>query len=239
MQSLWRMVYPPQCVSCGEMVEEDFALCGPCRRDCWFISGLVCDACGAPLPGEEACSDGVLCDDCLTTARPWDKGRSVFLYRDTGRKLVLSLKHGDRTDLAVPAGRWMAKAAAELTVPDMLVVPVPLHRWRFFKRRYNQSALLAQSVARQLGLSYCPDALIRPRRTQPQDGKGLNERFENLSGRILPHPRRQKHLNNRKVLLVDDVITSGATLAAASEACFAAGASQICVLTLARVVKHT
>lgn len=237
MQRLTRMLYPPQCISCRALVEEDFALCGACRRDTWFISGLVCDACGVPLTGEAAPEEHVLCDDCLKIARPWEQGRAALLYRETGRKLVLALKHGDRTDLVRPLSRWMAQAATPILRPDMVVVPIPLNRWRFFKRRYNQAALLARAVAKEHDLTYLPDALIRPRRTKPLDGMSVEQRFEILSQKIQPHPRRSERLQDRSVLLIDDVMTSGATLAAASEACFAAGATQICVLTLARVAK--
>ncbi len=159
------------------------------------------------------------------------------MYRETGRKLVLALKHGDRTDLVRPMSRWMAQAAEPLIRPDMVVVPVPLNRWRFFKRRYNQAALLAQGVSRLCALEFVPDALMRPKRTKPQDGMSVDDRFANLAGRILPHARQGMRLKDRPVLLVDDVMTSGATLAAATEACLAAGAKEICVLTLARVAK--
>lgn len=99
MQALLRLIYPPQCLSCGAEVDTDFALCPACWRDTPFITGLVCDGCGTPLPGEE--STAVHCDDCLTLARPWDQGRAALLYRDKGRGFVLSLKHGDRGDLAI------------------------------------------------------------------------------------------------------------------------------------------
>ena len=157
--------------------------------------------------------------------------------KDTGRRLVLALKHGDRTDLVRPMVKWMSKAATPILQPDMVVVPIPLHRWRFFKRRYNQAALLARAFAQAHDLTYLPDSLIRPGRTQALDGKSVEQRFETLADRIKPHPLRGTRLKDRQVLLVDDVMTSGATLAAASEACMAAGASQICVLTLARVAK--
>ncbi|WP_229666177.1 ComF family protein [Actibacterium pelagium] len=231
------MLYPPQCILCRALVEEDFALCGGCRRDTWFISGLVCDACGVPLPGTAEADERVLCDDCLKIARPWVQGRAALIYRDTGRKLVLALKHGDRTDLVRPLSRWMSQVASPILLPDTVVVPIPLNRWRFFKRRYNQAALLARAVADQTGLTYLPDALIRPQRTRPLDGMSVEQRFETLSQKIRPHPRRSTQLKDRSVLLVDDVMTSGATLAAATEACLVAGATRVCVLTLARVAK--
>ena len=236
MQRALRLVFPPQCVSCGDLVESEFSLCGPCWRETWFISGLVCDLCGAPLPGEEA--EGVVhCDDCLQRPRPWARGRAALVYRDKARRLALALKHGDRTDLGRPAARWMFRAAQPILAPDLLVAPMPLHRWRLLKRRYNQAALLAEAVARRAGLEYCPDLLIRPRATPAQEGMSAEARFANMAGRIAAHPRRAARISGRRVLLVDDVMTSGASFTAAAEACHAAGAKEVFALALARAVK--
>src|SRR6056297_1237354 len=159
-QTAVRLVYPPRCISCGGLVESDFGLCGPCWRDTPLISGLVCDACGTQLPGA-AGPQVDYCDDCLVTARPWSRGRSALRYHDNARRLVLALKHGDRQDLARPAAAWMARAAQPLLRPDTLIAPVPLHWLRMLSRRFNQAALLAQGVARETGLDWCPDLLIR------------------------------------------------------------------------------
>ena len=157
-------------------------------------------------------------------------------YRQCG-SLVLALKHGDRMDLARPAGAWMAKAAQPILKPGMLVVPVPLHWFRLFRRKYNQAALLSKAVARLAGLAQCPDALIRRRPTGTQDGKTRDGRFANLIGAFLVPPRREAAIRDRDILLVDDVMTSGATFAAATEALVAAGAASVSVLSLARVAK--
>lgn len=236
LQSALHLIFPPQCVSCGALVESDFALCGPCWRDAHFISGLVCDGCGVPLLGDDS-GERVRCDDCLTRDRPWTRGRAALLYKDNARRLVLALKHGDRAELARPAASWMARAAAPILQPGMVAAPIPLHRFRLFRRRFNQAALLAHGIARETGLELCPDLLLRRRVTEVQDGKGVEARFVNMSGAITAHPRRQARLAGRHVLLVDDVMTSGATLAAATEACLEAGAAAVSVLVLARVAK--
>ncbi len=170
------LIYPPQCLLCDAAVTTDFALCGTCWRDTPFIAGLACDKCGSPLPGDGP-ADGsvVLCDDCLTIARPWKRGRAALLYKDNARSMVLALKHADRIDLARPAADWMARAAAPILVPDMLVAPVPLHWLRLFKRKYNQAGLLAGHVASVAGLAFCPDLLQRARRT-PDAGRARPRR---------------------------------------------------------------
>ena len=236
MQSLLRLIYPSQCIGCDALLVQDMALCGTCWRATPFISGSVCDACGVPLPVEDD-GQAVLCDDCLTIARPWASGRAALLYRDNARRIVLALKHGDRLELARPAARWMQTAAAPWLEPGQVMVPVPAHWSRFLRRRYNQAALLARELARLAGATYLPDALIRTRRTDVQDGMGLDQRFQNMSQAIAPHPKYSDALIGKNVLLVDDVMTSGATIAAATEASLASGAARVCVLALARVAK--
>ena len=235
-QAALHLIYPPQCLTCGALVTTDFGLCGPCWRETPFIVGLVCDQCGVPLPGEDS-GKPEHCDDCLTIARPWSRGRAALLYKDNARSLVLALKHGDRLDLARPAVKWMLRAAAPILGPGMLVAPIPLHWMRLFRRRYNQSALLSRAIAKSADLDHCPDLLIRRRATGTQDGRGRDARFANMSNALALHPKRAARAEGRHILLIDDVMTSGATLAAAAEACVAGGASAVSVVTLARVAK--
>lgn len=237
MQALLHVVYPPQCLTCDERVTSDFGLCGVCWRDTPFVTGLVCDACGTPLPGDDS-GDRVHCDDCLATPRPWSRGRAALIYDGNARHMVLALKHGDRLDLARPAAAWLLAAAAPIIQPGMLVTPVPLHWFRLVRRKYNQAAVLSRAVADAVGLEHCPDLLIRPRRTGTQDDRTREDRIRNMTGAIRPHPRRAGRILGRHVLIVDDVMTSGATLMAATEACLGAGASAVSVLALARVPRR-
>lgn len=229
-------IYPARCLTCGAIVDADFGLCGSCWRDTSFIGGTVCDGCGAPLPGADG-GDSAECDACLRSPRPWKSGRAAILYSDTGRKLVLALKHGDRQEIARPAGLWLAQAAQALLTQNTLIAPVPLHWVRMIKRRYNQSALLAKTLAARVERPMCPDLLQRYRRTPSLDGLGREARFRTLDNAIRVHPRRRHRLMGRPVLLVDDVMTSGATLAACTQACLDAGSGPVCVVTLARVTK--
>ncbi|WP_323716496.1 double zinc ribbon domain-containing protein [Paracoccus aminovorans] len=245
MKGALRLVYPPQCLSCGAPVAEEGGLCPDCWREAEFIQGSCCSRCGVPLPGdglEDAADEAaglLVCDDCLAVQRPWLRGRAALAYRGTGRKLALMLKHSDRLDLAPALGDWVARAAQPLVRPDMLVVPVPVHLRRLLKRKYNQAELLARRVARAHGLSHRPQLLRRIRHTPMQDHGSVADRFANVDGALVVPARMAPLAEGRAVLLVDDVMASGATLAAAAEALRAAGAGPISVVVLARAVKDT
>lgn len=237
-QTALRLVYPPRCLLCDTLVDSEFGLCGPCWRDTPFITGLTCDLCSMPLPGDMS-GAVVHCDECLAIERPWSRGRAVMLYRDNGRTLVQALKYRDRQDVVRPASLWMSQTAHSLLAEGLLIVPVPLHWRRMVRRRFNQSALLGAALAKRLDVAWCPDLLLRRHRTAPLEGLGIEERFAMLSGSIVPNPAQAARAAGRPVLLVDDVMTSGATLAAAAEGALEAGASDVRILTLARVQKDT
>ena len=236
LQSLVHAVYPAQCVSCDALTAEDHGLCATCWRETRFADDSSCSLCAAPVLGGTA--DALLiCDDCLQIARPWSIGRAALLYEGVGRKLVLALKHGDRTELAVPAAKWMARYGRECLEAEPMIVPIPLHWSRFLYRRYNQAALLASALSQESGSEWCPDVLYRPYRTKPLEGHSRDQRFAAMQDAIRVHPDRKQFVEDRIICLIDDVMTSGATLASATEALKGAGAKDVRVLVLARVAK--
>jgi len=238
MQRALRNIFPPQCITCGTAVEKPFSLCGPCWRETPVIQGLVCDSCGINLPGNDK-SQIEYCDDCLANKPPWSQGRAALQYASNARKLVLALKHGDRTDLVKPSARMLLMAAKPLLHPETIIVPIPVYWKRLLQRRYNQAALLSNTLAILAGVKSLPDALVRTRATAIHDGLDHDARFKNMADAISPHTKRGKLLADKSVLLVDDVMTSGATFSAATRACQIAGATQVCVLALARVAKNS
>jgi ComF family protein len=180
-------------------------------------------------PGDSRCAL------CIARPPPFARARAALLYDDGCRGLILSFKHGDRTDLAPVFARWLARAGAELLGDADLLVPVPLHRWRLFHRRYNQSALLARLLARTSGVPMLPDLLIRHRATPSQGGLGRRGRVRNVAGAFALHSRLARRADGRRVLLIDDVHTTGATLGECARLLRRAGAARVDVLTLARV----
>lgn len=236
LQSVLELIYPPQCLSCDATIAEPGGLCGACWGGLTLAVDPFCDLCGLPLPGPADAAEGrLLCDECLEDGRPWLTGRTAFVYEGTGRRLVLALKHGDRTDLARPLGAWMARAGRDIVPDGAVLVPIPLHWRRRVGRRYNQAALLADAVGAALGVPSAPEALRRTRATRPLDGHTRAQRRAALLDAISPGAGSETLLSGRPVVLIDDVMTSGATFEAAALAVHKAGAASVRVLSLARV----
>ena len=235
-ERILKLIYPPLCLSCGEPTDSEQSLCHACWPEAHFISGLICDSCGISIGGLDSEND-VYCDSCFKAPNAWRKGRAVALYQGPVRQIVLALKHGDRLDVAKFAGAWMAKAAEELVIDDTVVVPVPLHWQRMLKRKFNQAGLLAKEIAKQRQLKYAPLTLKRIIATKMQKGMTREQRFKNQQAAIIVPERNSLALKGKNILVVDDVMTTGATLAACAEACYGAGAKTVNVIVLARVAK--
>lgn len=234
-QRLLDAILPPLCLGCGEIVATPGTLCLACWPTFSFIAPPHCERCGVPF-GEDLTA-GSQCVDCLTRPPRFRQARAALIYDDRSRRLVLPLKHGDRTDMARACGAWMARAGADLVAAADLVAPVPLHWRRLFTRRYNQAALLARTVARDGKVRLAPDLLQRARWTGSQAGLKAKERRRNVREAFEVHPRWRAGVAGRTVLLIDDVLTTGATVEACAGALQRAGAAHVDVLTLARVVR--
>jgi len=229
------MLLPPRCLACGAIVGDTAALCSGCWSRLAFIEAPLCACCGRPF--EFALGDDALCGVC-SKARPlYERARAALRYDDASRDLILAFKHGDRTDSAPALGAWLARAGADLVRDCDLVLPVPLHWWRLFRRRYNQAALLAHALGRETGKPVVPDLLRRKRATASQGHLGRNQRRRNVAGAFQVHPRHLSAVREKRLLLIDDVLTTGATAEAATEALLDAGAKAVDLLTIARVVR--
>ncbi|OAN51154.1 ComF family protein [Magnetospirillum moscoviense] len=227
-------VLPPLCPSCGAMVGEPGALCPDCWGQITFLSAPCCDACGHPF--EIDAGPGALCGLCAREAPPWARARAVFRYDDASKPLVLRLKHADRLEGAPTFARWLARSGADLIHDADLIVPVPLHRLRLLSRRYNQAAVLANALGRLTGKPVAPDLLVRTRATPAQGHLGRDERAANVRGAFAVRPSGRHRLAGKRVLLVDDVLTTGATVGECARILVTTGAHGVDVLTLGRVV---
>jgi ComF family protein len=226
---------PPQCLSCRAIVDRPGRLCATCWRGMTFIAPPYCECCG--LPFAVAAGPGMLCGECLAGPRAFRRARAVLRYDDASRGPILAFKHGDRTDAAPAFARWILPAIGPLLAEADLVAAVPLHRWRLWRRRYNQAALLSLWLARQGGRRAVPDLLVRRRATPPQGHLSRAERARNVAGAFAVAGRHRALLQGKRVLLVDDVFTTGATVEACCRALRKAGASHVDVACLARVVR--
>jgi ComF family protein len=232
-------VLPPLCLGCNEIVEAPGALCASCWQRFSFLAPPYCDRCGYPFVDDPG--TGALCGACSVRPPRYRQARAALVYDDHSRRLILPFKHGDRTDIARACGRWMARAGGDLLAGADLVAPVPLHWRRLLMRRYNQAQLLARIVVRQAvpesAVRLAPDLLRRRRWTGSQTGLRAEERRTNVRQAFDVHPRWRRAVDGKAVLLVDDVLTTGATVEACARALQRSGARSVDVLTLARVVR--
>jgi ComF family protein len=234
-RALFDVLLPPRCASCGAEVDRQGLLCAECFRQTGFISDPICVRCGVPFGSAAVGGAESLCPACREEPPVFGQARAALRYDAQGRRLILPFKHADRTELTAVLAPQMARAGAALLDAADILVPVPLHRWRLFQRRYNQAALLAKAVGRIAGRACVLDALRRVRSTTSLGEKSATERAEEVADAFAVHPRRAPLVLHRRVLLIDDVMTSGATCNACARALLAAGATSVDVLVAARV----
>ncbi len=228
-------IVPPMCLGCQRALESHDCLCANCWRQVRFIRPPICDRLGLPLPYD---TGGTMISGAAAASPPdWDRARAVAHFDPLIRQLLHAFKYGDRHDATRLFARWLAEAGRDVLAQADLLVPVPLHRLRLLRRKYNQSALLAQALARRTGIAYEPSALRRVKPTRAQVGLTHAARMRNVSGAFRCPPTAQGRLSGSRVLLVDDVITTGATAAACARALKRCGVSRVDVLALAMVTE--
>ncbi len=227
------LVVPPVCLGCRAALADHHALCPVCWRDIAFIRTPLCERIGIPLPfdtGGPSVSAAALADP-----PDYDRARAAAHYAGTARKLVHDFKYADRQEVRVLLGNWLTAAGSELLSDTHLILPVPMSRRRLFWRKFNQAAILAHELGRRTGVAVDTTSLRRRRATKPQVGLTRAQRRDNMDGAFAVLKRRRARIQGASILLIDDVITTGATANACARALKRAGAARVDVLAVCLV----
>jgi len=237
--TLWRagadLIWPPQCPITGKPVAGRGQIDAEAWAQLTFLAAPQCDLCGAPF--DYPIGAGALCGACAARTPAYARARAAFVYDEHSRGLVLALKHAGRTDVLAAYGLWMRRAGAGLLEGADRLIPIPLHPRRLRQRRFNQSLLLAQAVSQATAVPVAPHVLERARATPSQGGLSGKARQRNVAGAFKVRPDARVGIAGRRLVLIDDVHTTGATLEACARVLKRAGAEDVTALTLARVVK--
>lgn len=238
LRQQWRrasdFLFPPGCPGCGRVMADHGALCQVCWRDVRFIERPYCEVLGTPFAHD--LGSGFLSAEAIANPPDFNRLRAVCAFDGVGRKLVHALKYRDHTELAPMMARWMARAGKELIEDCDVIVPIPLHRWRLVSRRFNQAADLARALGHETGRPMLADALRRRRRTVQQVGLDRAQRAANMKGAFEVTLPGKADILGKRVVLVDDVYTTGATVSAATRVLKRAGAAKVDVLTFAMAI---
>lgn len=229
------LILPARCPVTGEIVDRQGMISPAAWQALTFVTDPLCSCCGLRLPHDSDSDDVVLCAVCLAERPVFHQARSAVLYDDHSRPLILGFKHADQTHLVRIFTPWLKLAGQKILDDADVIVPVPLHWTRLLKRRYNQSAILAKALARESGKIYGADVLKRIRATPPQGTLSRKERLQNVRKAFSLHGKRAGFVRDKKIILIDDVYTTGATIEECAGVLYAAGAQRVDVLTLARV----
>ncbi|CAN5340365.1 ComF family protein [soil metagenome] len=228
---------PARCPGCGTIIKDDHCFCLPCWSGMRFLGPPCCACCGAPFGYDRG--EGSLCGACMADPSDFDRARAVLAYGDLARTVALRLKYGRRIGLARLIAAQMLRHVPDTGRDVMLIVPVPLHRGRLWWRGFNQSALIGDHLARLTGIGVDKMVLVRTRRTPPLRGLGARARDRTVRGAFAVDPARRVRLDDRIVLLIDDIHTSGATANACARALRKGGARAVHLLCWARVLDET
>jgi ComF family protein len=229
------LLVPPHCPTCDEPVSAPGLFCAACFNRAGFATDPCCAVCGVMFAYAAQGGPEGLCPGCRAVPPAYSLARAAFRYDSHSRGLILPFKHADRTEHARMLATHMARTGRALLREAEILVPIPLHRRRLFRRRYNQAALLARWLSKVSRVQVVPDGLIRHRATAPLGDKTAEERHALLDGVFTVRPSRAAAIAERRVLLVDDVMTSGATANACAEVLRSAGAVDVMILVAARV----
>lgn len=228
--------FPPSCAECGVLIVEDVGVCAQCWQKISYIEKPLCDQMGVPFeydPGSE-----LLCAQALASPPPYARARYVARYDDVARSLVQKMKYSDQTYLGKFMGGLMVKFGSELLQDSDVIIPVPLHPRRLFMRRFNQASLLADDVSSRSGLPVEHLILTRKYPTRSQIGLSANERQKNVARAFDVDTRHHQMLKGKRVLLIDDVVTTGSTIEACTKTLLQAGANHVNILAFARVTER-
>lgn len=234
-RELCNLFFPPQCMACYKPIATHGALCAPCWNQVEYITAPQCAVCGTPF--DYKVEGRHVCGKCIQSPPPYTMARTVCRYNATSSKLVTGLKYADKTYLAPYLGKWLVQAGREFLAEADIIAPVPLHRYRLFTRRYNQSAMLAREVAKaSSNLRLMLPLLTRQRNTPPQAGLSQKQRHTNVKGAFEVNPRYKEYIRNKHIVLVDDVMTTGATVSACAAILLKHGARRVDVLALGQTL---
>ncbi|WP_265035806.1 ComF family protein [Wolbachia endosymbiont (group A) of Anomoia purmunda] len=223
------LIFPSVCVSCECIIDENLNLCSECNKKINFLTKHYCNVCGVVI------SDNIYtCGKCIINPPPFKVLRSVFAYDQHSKNMIINFKFFDNLNYVKIYAKWIYQANQDTFQNAEIIIPIPLHKMRLFKRKYNQAALLAKELSKLSNLSYTPFAIKRLRHTVPQAGLSLKQREKNLKKAF--KTSNKKIIENKIVILVDDVVTTGATVRSCSQEILNSGAKEVRVLSLARTV---
>ncbi|MDE7546838.1 ComF family protein [Acetobacter fabarum] len=224
------VLYPPSCLHCGADVVRHGLLCSACFVRLRGVVAPFCKTCAMPQVSAAMLGEGGLCPACERHPPVWAQARAAFVYESVARELILKLKYADQTENTSFLAQHMARIGQDILYSDALLVPVPVHRWRLFRRRYNQAALLAHAVAKLSGVQCLPDALVRVRSTVPLASFSRQARRDEVAQVMRVRAMRASKVRGRDIVVVDDLLTTGATAAACTHVLLQAGARSVSLL---------
>lgn len=231
-------ILPPRCIVTGEMVDRQGMVSAEAWKNLNFISDPQCVRCGFPFDFDTGeAKEGNICGVCQKEPPVFDKARAALVYDDASRDIILGFKHGDQTQSVPSFVPWLMQSGYDLLEKADYLIPVPLHRWRILRRRFNQSALIAQYLSKEVRIPYLLEVLERVRATETQGHLQVNERKRNVRNAFSVNSDYLDDIKNKHLVLIDDVYTTGATVTECTKVLLKAGAASVDILTLARVVK--